>query len=111
MMALKLHCCHVAAYLQYAATWQQCSFYKYFKHFKNWITATQRGNKWEYPWWYLQYAATWQQCSFYKYFKHFKNWITATQRENNEEIPDDGLKGSKHDGLFIKSVLSDFNVT
>ena len=29
----------------------------------------------------------------------------------NEEIPDDGLKGSKHVGLFIKSVLSDFSVT
>jgi len=26
-------------------------------------------------------------------------------------IPDDGLKGSKHVGLFIKSVLSDFSVT
>ena len=25
-----------------------------------------------------------------------------------EVIPDDGLKGSKHVGLFIKSVLSDF---
>ena len=24
---------------------------------------------------------------------------------------DDGLKGSKHVGLFIKSVLSDFSVT
>ena len=24
----------------------------------------------------------------------------------NEEIPDNGLKGSKHVGLFIKSVLS-----
>ena len=31
--------------------------------------------------------------------------------EVNEEIPDDGLKGSKHVGLFIKSVLSDFSVT
>ena len=29
----------------------------------------------------------------------------------NEEIPDDGLKGSKHVGLFIKSFLSDFSVT
>ena len=28
-----------------------------------------------------------------------------------EEIPGDGLKGSKHVGLFIKSVLSDFSVT
>ena len=28
-----------------------------------------------------------------------------------EEIPDDALKGSKHVGLFIKSVLSDFSVT
>ena len=27
------------------------------------------------------------------------------------EFPDDGLKGSKHVGLFIKSVLSDFSVT
>ena len=36
----------------YAATWQQCSFYKYFKHFKNWIIATQRGNKWGNPWWW-----------------------------------------------------------
>ena len=27
------------------------------------------------------------------------------------KIPDDGLKGSKHVGLFIKSVLSDFSVT
>jgi len=36
----------------YAATWQQCSFYKYFKHFKNWITATQQGNKWGNPWWW-----------------------------------------------------------
>ena len=32
-------------------------------------------------------------------------------KEVNEEIPDDGLKGSKHVGLFIKSVLSDFSVT
>ena len=34
--------------------------------------------------------------------------------EVSEEIPDDGLKGSKHFGLFIKSVLSvlsDFSVT
>ena len=31
--------------------------------------------------------------------------------EVNEEIPDDDLKGSKHVGLFIKSVLSDFSVT
>ena len=31
--------------------------------------------------------------------------------EINVEIPDDGLKGSKHVGLFIKSVLSDFSVT
>ena len=31
--------------------------------------------------------------------------------EIKEEIPDDGLKGSKHVGLFIKSVLSDFSVT
>ena len=34
--------------------------------------------------------------------------------EINEVIPDDGLKGSKHVGLFIKSVLSDlsdFSVT
>jgi len=29
--------------------------------------------------------------------------------EINEEIPDDGLKESKHVGLFIKSVLSDFS--
>ena len=29
----------------------------------------------------------------------------------DEEIPDDGLKGSKHVGLFIKRVLSDFSVT
>ena len=58
------------------------------------------------------YAATWKQCSFYKYFKHFKNWITATQRGNKWGNPwDDGLKGSKHVGLFIKSVLSDFSVT
>ena len=27
------------------------------------------------------------------------------------KIPDDGLKRSKHVGLFIKSVLSDFSVT
>ena len=54
-----------------------------------------------------KYAATWQQCSFYKYFKHFKNWITATQRGNKwGNPPDDGLKESKHVGLFIKSVLS-----
>ena len=31
--------------------------------------------------------------------------------EIGEEIPDEGLKGSKHVGLFIKSVLSDFSVT
>ena len=31
--------------------------------------------------------------------------------EINEEIPDDGLKGSKNVGFFIKSVLSDFSVT
>ena len=31
--------------------------------------------------------------------------------EINEEIPDDGLEGSKHVGLFIRSVLSDFSVT
>ena len=31
--------------------------------------------------------------------------------EINEEIPDNGLKGSKHVGLFIKSVLGDFSVT
>ena len=49
--------------------------------------------------------------SFYKYFKHFKNWIIATQQGNKWGIPDDGLKGSKHVGLFIKSVLSDFSVT
>ena len=29
----------------------------------------------------------------------------------HEEIHDDGLKGSKHVGLFINSVLSDFSVT
>ena len=28
-----------------------------------------------------------------------------------EQIPDDGLKGSKHVGLFIKIVISDFSVT
>ena len=49
--------------------------------------------------------------SFYKYFKHFKNWIQQLNEEISEEIPDDGLKGSKHVGLFIKSVLSDFSVT
>ena len=39
-------------------------------------------------------------------------WATAQLNEEiNEEIPDDGLKGSKHVGLFIKSVLSDFSVT
>jgi len=31
--------------------------------------------------------------------------------EINGVIPDDGLKGSKNVGLFIKSVLSDFSVT
>ena len=34
--------------------------------------------------------------------------------EIKEVIPDDGLKGSKHVGLFIKNVLSDlsdFSVT
>ena len=35
----------------------------------------------------------------------------ALNKEINEEIPDDGLKGSKHVGLFIKNVLSDFSVT
>ena len=37
-------------------------------------------------------------------------WQQLNEEVNNE-IPDDGLKGSKHAGLFIKSVLSDVNVT
>ena len=37
--------------------------------------------------------------------------LCVVNEEINEEIPDDGLKGSKHVGLFIKSVLSDFSVT
>jgi len=43
------------------------------------------------------------------------NILSIEQQQINEEIsegiPDDGLKGSKHVGLFIKSVLSDFSVT
>ena len=39
----------------------------------------------------------------------FKIFIKTANEEINEEIPDDGLKGSKHVGLFIKSVLSDFS--
>ena len=40
--------------------------------------------------------------------------LQQLNKEINEVIPDDGLKGSKHVGLFIKSVLSDlsdFSVT
>ena len=45
-------------------------------------------------------------------FRSFKTNIRDFLNEEiNEEIPDDGLKGSKHVGLFIKSVLSDFSVT
>ena len=43
---------------------------------------------------------------YYSILKMFKIFIKI-----NEEIPDDGLKGSKHVGLFIKSFLSDFSVT
>ena len=38
-------------------------------------------------------------------------WRHELQLIPHLEIPDDGLKGSKHVGLFIKSVLSDFSVT
>ena len=48
-----------------------------FKHFKNWITATQRGNKLGNPWWCYSILKM-----FKIYFKHFKNWIKATQRGN-----------------------------
>ena len=37
--------------------------------------------------------------------------VEQLKEEINEEIPDDGLERSKHVGLFIKSVLSDFSVT
>ena len=48
-------------------------------------------------------------------FINILNILRMEQQQLNEEInkviPDDGLKGSKHVGLFIKSVLSDFSVT
>ena len=57
------------------------------------------------------YAATWQQWSFINILNILRTEWQQLNEEINEVIPDDGLKGSKHVGLFIKSVLSDFSVT
>ena len=45
------------------------------------------------------------------YLIYFLVELLLFNEEINEVIPDDGLNGSKHVGLFIKSVLSDFSVT
>ena len=50
-----------------------------------------------------------------QFFINILNILRIEQQQLNEEIkeeiPDDDLKGTKHVGLFIKSVLSDFSVT